>query len=541
MTSILEEQLKVLRNQTNLPSSIDDFGLEESALKYIFQKEIQKDSFYVVEELKQDLADEAQWQRRRLAWKDNETGEDLGLCINFVRLGKNSTAGICPSVAMAHPGLIDFEAIENAYWQTVWATGAIRTPRGTKHPRLYLNMRELTCAKDAAPRGPWEDLMGIQQKVEEGSWDDTLTDLIPMMKPTFVDQEDGDLEVARYLPAYAPSWSVQADSNVLVATNAGYFLNFPEEYEDGMSALHQPIGALHANGRLHMPPWIMRPCAVEWVDGVRGIELLGPENLALSVEDHQPFHLVHGPRMPDAIATIWRHFDDEMPILDESEDAVDLVFSGVGLAKVVYPGSTKPPFGGAIIRLKGAVAAPWLAYLTNPKTTPFPTYSLKLLTSREKDLVFAIAGGPRLLHDGHLLSEDLMFNSLAAGEFYPEGPAPTRFPYDATKTRAPRTALGITPKEEWVLVVVDGRADPTHSVGCTLEELARLMQRLGCYRAVNFDGGGSSVMSIEGLRPIDQLKPGLASTVANIPSDVGNRERIVPVCINITKNTTSTE
>ena len=43
--------------------------------------------------------------------------------------------------------------------------------------------------------------------------------------------------------AAAKAAAVQADPDVLVATNAGYFLNFPEEYEAGMSALHQPIGA----------------------------------------------------------------------------------------------------------------------------------------------------------------------------------------------------------------------------------------------------------------------------------------------------------
>ena len=126
-----------------------------------------------------------------------------------------------------------------------------------------------------------------------------------------------------------------------------------------------------------------------------------------------------------------------------------------------------------------------------------------------------------------------MFSRLACGEFWPGGPPPTRFPYDATKTRAPRTAIGLTARGEWVLVVVDGRADPTHSVGATLEELARLMRQLGCVQAMNLDGGGSSAMAIEGIAQLDQVRPGLTSGIVNLPSDVGHRERVVPVALTV--------
>lgn len=530
-----EDQLRLMRSQSNLPTAVEHVGLDQGAVEYILQNQIKKDSFSVLELEQKELARGLEWRRHRVAWTDANNDAELGLCVNVIRLQRNSEATIEADCAFTQPGLVDFEAVENAYWQTIWASGAIRVSRGTKHPRLFLNTRELTCAKEGAPRGPWEDLAELQRRIEEGKWSPDLLDLTPALKPLYVEAPEGELKVARYLPAYPPSSSVQANPDVLVATNAGYFLNFPEEYEDGVSALHQPLGALYAKGQLHMPSWITRPCALEWEDGVRGMELLGPENLTLSVEQYPAFSLTLGVSSPQALATVWRNFDGPMAPCEDSEHAVDLVFSGAGLVRIAYPGTSTPPLGGAIVRLKGAVATPWRTFLTDPKMTKFPRYTLRLRTSRDKELSFVMAAGPSLLHDGHLLTEDLMFSPLAAGEFRPNGPAPTRFPYDATKTRAPRTALGITPREEWVLLVVDGRADPTHSVGCTLEELARLMQRMGCYRAINFDGGGSSVMAIEGLRQIDQIKPGLTSTVANIPSDHGNRERIVPVCINIVR------
>ena len=42
--------------------------------------------------------------------------------------------------------------------------------------------------------------------------------------------------------------------------------------------------------------------------------------------------------------------------------------------------------------------------------------------------------------------------------------------------------------------MVAGVEADTHSVGCTLEQLARLMREIGCYSALNLDGGGSSTM-----------------------------------------------
>jgi hypothetical protein len=72
--------------------------------------------------------------------------------------------------------------------------------------------------------------------------------------------------------------------------------------------------------------------------------------------------------------------------------------------------------------------------------------------------------------------------------------------------RHPRTAVGFDLDEKvlWVLVV-DGR-QPDYSAGMTLPELATLMEVLGVEEAINLDGGGSSVMVVDGItvsRPSD--------------------------------------
>jgi exopolysaccharide biosynthesis protein len=64
------------------------------------------------------------------------------------------------------------------------------------------------------------------------------------------------------------------------------------------------------------------------------------------------------------------------------------------------------------------------------------------------------------------------------------------------KLRHPRTAAGLDAKgTRLVLLVVDGRK-PGVAIGMTYDELARELLRFGCTRALNLDGGGSSVMAL---------------------------------------------
>ena len=107
-----------------------------------------------------------------------------------------------------------------------------------------------------------------------------------------------------------------------------------------------------------------------------------------------------------------------------------------------------------------------------------------------------VSGGPLLVEHGRVhvrTTEEKMAADIARG-------------------RAPRTALGIKKDGTLLMVVVDGRSN--NSAGLTLAELATYMLRLGAREAVNFDGGGSSVMAINGQ-------------VVNKPSD--GKERPVSI------------
>lgn len=505
--------------------------LDLAALEWILEARAMKDSFETIEDIRRPLAEELHWRRRRVAWRDAFDDEvDLSLCINELRLGPHSPARIEPSIAMANPGLVDFPSIEHAYWQTYWAQDLLRVDSTHLEPRLFVNMRALTCSRSGAPRGLWEDLERLEEMIAEGELTAEKLDLFPAMTPTLRQEGDGRIEIVRYLPANQPSRCVQAEHRVLAAVNAGYFLNFPEEYEDGLSALHQPIGALYSDGALHMPPWIDRPCAIQWADGRNAIELLGPQNLALAVNHEKPYLLQLGISDRNGPATVWRSFDPEPPECPADVACVELVFSGSGLARLARPGECQAPIGGALVRLSGAAAGPWIDFLE--KRQPFPAWRIDLVTSSAAPLQWVVAGGPELVHDGRPLPADRLADPLFAGEFRRKGPPPTRFPY-AEDTAAPRTAIGITAHDHWVIVVVDGRSPQEHSMGLTLGQLARLMRALGCVQALNLDGGGSSVMAVEGVSAIDQLSPGLSGGVVNLPSDPGGRERLVPVVLTV--------
>lgn len=66
----------------------------------------------------------------------------------------------------------------------------------------------------------------------------------------------------------------------------------------------------------------------------------------------------------------------------------------------------------------------------------------------------------------------------------------------ASEKTAPRTSLGAEKNGKLIwLVVVDGR-QPGFSEGMTYRELGEFMLGLGCWNAVNLDGGGSSIMGL---------------------------------------------
>jgi len=114
-----------------------------------------------------------------------------------------------------------------------------------------------------------------------------------------------------------------------------------------------------------------------------------------------------------------------------------------------------------------------------------------------------------------------VFNAITGDRIVVEkGKIPSNL---ATNIPNPRTAIGLSSNNRYLLfVVIDGR-QPGYSEGVTLPELGNIMISHGIYTGVNMDGGGSSTMVIRGLdkisrvlnSPIDQNVAGKQRAVAN--------------------------
>jgi hypothetical protein len=100
----------------------------------------------------------------------------------------------------------------------------------------------------------------------------------------------------------------------------------------------------------------------------------------------------------------------------------------------------------------------------------------------------------------------LVENGAALSTF---SPAPDHCP-----NRHPRTAVGFSRDRRTLwMVVVDGRS--TLSAGMTCRELALLMEELGCWEALNLDGGGSSALVVAGRGAVNRPSDGSERVVAN--------------------------
>ena len=104
---------------------------------------------------------------------------------------------------------------------------------------------------------------------------------------------------------------------------------------------------------------------------------------------------------------------------------------------------------------------------------------------------WAVGGGPVLISEGMI--------RITNNE-------ERKFPGKALLDRHPRTAMGYTRDGKLIVLAVQGRMK--NAIGATLGELAELLYELGCYEAINLDGGGSSCLLINGketIRPSDPI------------------------------------
>lgn len=104
----------------------------------------------------------------------------------------------------------------------------------------------------------------------------------------------------------------------------------------------------------------------------------------------------------------------------------------------------------------------------------------------------AVGGGPVLLQNGVIKitnNEELKFSGKTG-----------------LIDKHPRTCMGYTKDGKLIIMVIQGRFKGI-AEGATLEQEAKLLQAVGCWEALNLDGGGSSCLLINGketIKPSDK-------------------------------------
>ena len=129
---------------------------------------------------------------------------------------------------------------------------------------------------------------------------------------------------------------------------------------------------------------------------------------------------------------------------------------------------------------------------------PFRDSNLKLSVNdtRLKELTpwkvkWANGGGPVLMSEGKINitnDDERKFAGKAILDYHP------------------RTAMGYKKDGTLIIMAIQGRMKGI-AAGITLTELANLFQQLGCYEAINLDGGGSTCLLVNGKETIKPSDP----------------------------------
>ena len=158
----------------------------------------------------------------------------------------------------------------------------------------------------------------------------------------------------------------------------------------------------------------------------------------------------------------------------------------------VYSDSIKKDAYGIqlpILPIKDSINSFDLARATHPTRRGFEKWEMQT----------AVGGGPVLLQNGEIKitnNEELKF----AG--------------NAINDKHPRTAMGYTKENKLIILVVQGRF-PGIAEGATLGQQAKMLKDLGCWEALNLDGGGSSCMLVNGK---ETIKPSHATGQRALPA-----------------------
>ena len=267
-------------------------------------------------------------------------------------------------------------------------------------------------------------------------------------------------------PAVASSYSLNHKSsirnmaqktNAVVAINGGFF-----KPQTGV-----PLGTLMINGKLFTGPIYNRVALGIFDSGydVARVEFDGKitgNNVDIKIDN------INQPRMLSSYVLVYtRDWGSYAPA--SPREGVQLQIEGNKITAASANPLFIPENGYVIVGPKEKLSALFGAAYVDVDISLNPKWD---------NVKHIISGGPYLVKDGNVFVDISEEKLLAIGG------------------RNPRSAIGYTYDNNLIIVAVDGREGS--SIGLTLGELAEFMKSLGCKNAINLDGGGSTVMYING-------------------------------------------
>ncbi len=297
-------------------------------------------------------------------------------------------------------------------------------------------------------------------------------------------------------------------SGAIAAVNAGFFVLDPKAGAPG-----DPAGVLVVDGNLLSEPVNGRPALV-MRDDARDTELIRLEWAGELTAEGQTLPVDGLNRVPGLIRNCGGTQDDEptsapmhdVTCTDEDEiivftdvygkrtpegDGVELVLDAEGAVVETHDSrGAEVPTGGTVIQGTGDMAAAVQELAGEGERVEVRTELIDLEgnTFEPDEHTSVINGGPELVRDGErhvTVTADGMVH-MDDASFY----------YGWVHKRNPRTIAGIDAENRLVIATADGRS--VDAVGLSIPEAADLAIGLGLRAALNFDGGGSTAMVVDG-------------------------------------------
>ena len=276
--------------------------------------------------------------------------------------------------------------------------------------------------------------------------------------------------------------------------SGGFFL-YSEPDIESPSKRTDPVGLLIEEGDIYNPPVFQRSSIFQKENSSIGIDKMGMEGVTCtflleSEKDSMSLKLTIG---QDNVRCVHRG-DDEFTVIQEDECAFQII--GRAITRLCLSPTEKfpVPLAGFVLIFTKSSHPNAIKVLLDDSLAMSITYQLPAPCD---SINSAMAGGPMFFSD----ESESHIMDLPSEDFKKSAP-PLTFSQDETHDHnlLPRMGVGLAKcsksgNDQLVCVAIDGR-NLDRALGLTLQGTADLLRSLGCYKAMNLDGGSSKRMVI---------------------------------------------